>query len=122
MQKMGRRFPDCKACRGSTATDRRIAWGCDAPTKSPVFTTPGRQWFRCPSSVVDEAPEDVRRRVRRAFDLYYEYDGRGVLPCAGGVVDQPSTLMEAFRCIDAEKAHWEGLLEKHREKEATRKK
>lgn len=57
----------------------------------------------------------------RAFRLYNEYDGRGALPCAGGVTDQPETLMDAFREIDRQRAYWDKKLDEHNQREAKKR-
>ena len=108
-KEVGTRLPDCSLCRRPENRRDREAWGCDAPADRTVFTTGCSRCFgadpecptcddgvvsydSCPTSVIQAAPQATQRGAAMAFNAYQQFDERGVLPSAGGMLDQTPQL------------------------------
>ena len=93
-----------------TALLRRTAWGCDKPAASSVFTV------SCPSCPADESLCKTCEGTGQApsYDCPFKKDGAvstvgriipylrdaedtGILPAAGGMLDQTAFFVKAFR-------------------------
>jgi hypothetical protein len=73
-----------------------VARGCKAPAPSALFTLDGEDIRRCPLALLTE-------ETCRVLDLY-PYFENGMMPVAGGVLDQSATFLEAVRLLRAEVA------------------
>ena len=134
---IGRPLPDCSRCRRPDSAKEREAWGCDAAVDDVVFRTGCSACFgynhdcprcvdgevehhRCPTAVIESAPDGVRRAAGRAMRAYTQFDQRGVLPSGGGYNDQTPHFMQVVELVDHERSRWQGDLNQHRERERER--
>lgn len=107
----------CAACRRPEFAARRKAWGCDEPTPQKLFSVPchacpdltypepgcatcnGTGWrdvHRCPMPAVGGAAH-VARAVLAAEQV-------GILPAAGGWLDQVASFERASRIVGVVRA------------------
>ena len=100
--------------------------GCDKPTDHPQYQiecpvcsgarcgycdlTGTIVSYRCPNAELAEAPEVVR--FVNFFNQFFE--GKGILPSAGGWADQPATFLAAVEFYAPEQA---AALERRRKRE-----
>ena len=69
--------------------------GCDGlPTLKTEIE--GQLLTRCPKRLFLDHPDDMSEVL-----WYYSNYKRGLLPVAGGLLDQPALLMEMFKVIDS---------------------
>lgn len=111
---------------------KRKQWGCDEPSKRPVFHAPcechgtspecrkcdgnGRvAYHRCPSALI--AGRDTHE-IYFALTAYAQYQRNGTLPCAGGWLDQPEWFEDYVLAFDRQRVHWEKVMHEAMEKEA----
>jgi len=84
---------DCRTCKGNVKVYR----GCDADSPIPgKWNIDGWKFQRCPNLMV----------TRESFEYIqaYNFYKNGFLPNAGGWLDQPAKLLDAFNIIDREAA------------------
>lgn len=100
---------DCVAC----TAQQKISRGCDqdSPDKYRIEIN-GEVHKRCPRRPILDEPEFFQE----LFWLYRQKE-KGYLVQTGGLDDQPSFLMEAFKVIDATLSK----IEMHRREEQERK-
>ena len=67
--------------------------------------------FRCPGKLTERAPE-----VRAAFWACRQYEDHGLLPSAGGLLEQTSGFVDYLHVYQQER----GLIEKERQEKAKR--
>jgi len=88
--------PACDTCH-TLPEDVRRAHGCIGTAPAPVwFDSKNRPHYRCPQ-------REVSRTVILLLDMY-ERQSCGILPAAGGLLDQTPQVLQAFRYIRAERA------------------
>ncbi len=85
------------SCRTCTAA-QQIARGCTADAPAPVVTLDGEDLFRCPLVLLANATFQV-------LALFGAYEN-GLLPIAGGLLDQSATFLEAVRLLRGEVAEY----------------
>ncbi len=105
---------DCNICRKDAAIAK--SWGCHGPTSKWPFELKDDH-----GNV--ELVRDCPNRLLRHTDVwevfrYYRFYKQGLLPRAGGIVDQPKKLMAAFEFIDVERVPLDEEERAHQQKEA----
>lgn len=80
-------------CATCTPT-QKIVRGCLAPAPTPVLLIDGEPIYRCPVALLTLETATLCR-------LYPHYT-RGVLPVAGGLLDQTATFLDAMEVLAAE--------------------
>lgn len=133
-------LPDCRKCREPRCGDLRKQWGCDAPTDEPVFsitcgvcngngcpphegewTDPNRapcdgghvRYYRCMSAILAHAPQ----WLLDFLDAYRMLDQHGVLPVAGGYMNQTALFADACSVLSSEVGDWARLESEHNQKQ-----
>ena len=76
-----------------------------------------KQHFRCPRSIIKEAPKGTQVHVDLLIRSYMHYDTRNVLPAVGGWLDQTRSFLYCVDLIDSEKAYWEGMMDEEMERQ-----
>lgn len=129
-------MPDCTVCRTPDYEGVRIGWGCDAPARDVVFKTtcstcggsgcgPDPEWewpeprcvdglrehYRCMNATLQTSPS--AGSVRMFMDAYQAFDANGVLPVAGGLLDQTPHFVQGIRVAASERAQWEKIRTDH---------
>ena len=79
--------------------DARRREGCDSDAEVPSYRIGGRDYYRCPYHYLDAELAEFLR----AWKFYRG----GMLPCAGGINDQPATFLDACSTLDAHIAEHE---------------
>lgn len=92
----------------------RRMWGCDEPTRDPVFATTGKKWYRCPTAVL---VEDRSRfvSVSAFLDSYLCFDESGRFPVEGGWLDQTAAWCAAVAVVRIERSRWERIQNEYLE-------
>ncbi|TRZ97673.1 MAG: hypothetical protein D4R80_06585 [Deltaproteobacteria bacterium] len=81
---------DCEKC----GDDAKAARGCTADALVPVFQIGGEDLKRCPLRFLSPLMLQVART--------HKYTAEGILPVAGGWLDQSGTLIEALDILTGE--------------------
>ena len=76
-----------------------------------------KQHYRCPRSIVREAPKGTQVHVDLLMRSYMHYDGRNVLPSEGGWLDQTRSFLYCVDMIDADKGYWEAMMDEEMDRQ-----
>lgn len=79
----------CEKC----TPEQSVARGCEDEAEIPIIRVEQEYLKRCPISLITPA-------TMTTLNAYHFYRARGILPVAGGYMDQAATIMDAFMHID----------------------
>jgi hypothetical protein len=100
----------------------KVACGCGGDPECPRNCHEG--WIalrRCPNATLREAHADERAELQRFFSSYGPYVRDGVLPCAGGYLDQTAAFVEGTEIAESEKRAWDAEDDQRRRSKQARK-
>jgi len=123
----GEKIPDCKKCAREPRLRREF--GCDEPTERPIYsvscsgcdgTDPectrcldgATGMHRCPGKLLDAHADG--RRIGEAFNLCVQYQQHGIMPVAGGMMDQTQAFLSMLRVFQ----HEHGLIARDKAEQA----
>lgn len=92
---------DCATCTIRHCDESGDIPGSKGRASWPVWELAGEQYYTCPLPAITPLSRELKR-------LHHHYE-QGLLPFAGGVLDQPAGFMRAMEIIDSvprgEKSH-----------------